>query len=473
MLLKTKLRTILNFFSDREYYRLLVKFALPIALQNLIMSSLNMAAVMMIGQLGEVSVASVGLANQIFFLLNLMVFGIVSGAAMFVAQFWGKQDVHNISRVVGLTLKLALIAAFFFWFVSQFFANFVLKLYTSDPQVITQGAQYLRILSWSFGFFAVSAVFSVASRSTGNVRLPLFVSTTALGLNILLAFPLIFGIKALGIPALGTSGAAIAGVIARSLECLAIVWFTYRDKGNPAAASLKDIISFDQKFFRSVMKPILPVIANETLWSLGITTYNSIYGHVGTDAVAAMNMVSTIDQIAFVIFLGLGTATAIMVGNLIGQDKRDQAFIYGGRSLLFQALGAMVMGLLVYLFAGQIFQFYKVSPNVIADAKAILTVMSIGMFVRASNHAIIIGILRSGGDTKFSLILDGLVIWIVGVPATAAGAFLFHLPIYFVYALTLTEETAKVIIGLWRYFSRRWIHDLTEKIKDISSLQAG
>jgi putative MATE family efflux protein len=361
-----------------------------------------------------------------------------------------------------------LIVALFFWTIAIFFPSTALRIYTTDTAVIEIGSRYLRIFGWSFGFFVITAVFSVASRSTGNVRLPLAVSTSALGLNILIAYPLIFGVKAIGLPALGVEGAAVAGLIARILECTAMLFFAYRDKTSPIAASLHDIYEIDWKFIKTVMKPVLPVIANEILWSLGITTYNAIYGHIGTDAVAAINIVGTIDQMAFVAFLGLGTATAIMVGNLIGQGKKEKAFIYGGRSLVIQSTGAMLMGVLVYFFAGNIFQFYKVSPIVIENARAILTVMALGLWIRASNHAIIIGILRSGGDTRFSLVLDGLVIWFVGVPVTAAGAFLFGLPIYFVYALTLSEEATKLAVGIWRFFSKRWINDLTQKVEEIS-----
>jgi putative MATE family efflux protein len=461
---------MIDFFRDREYFRLLVKFALPIALQGLVMSSLNMVAVIMIGQLGEASVAAVGLANQVWFLLNLVVFGVVSGAAMFVAQLWGKHDIVNIRRVLGITIKLGLLVALFFWIIAIFFPSTALRIYTTDPAVVEIGSRYLRIFGWSFGFFVITTVFSVASRSTGNVRLPLVVSTSALGLNILMAYPLIFGIKIIGLPPLGVEGAAIGGLIARILECSAMLFFAYRDKMSPIAATLHDILEIDWKFINTVMKPVFPVIVNEVLWSLGITTYNAIYGHIGTDAVAAINIVGTIDQMAFVIFLGLGTATAIMVGNLIGQGKKEKAFIYAGRSLLLQSTGAMVMGVLVYLFAGNIFQFYKVDPVVITNARAIMTVMALGLWIRASNHVIIIGILRSGGDTRFSLVLDGLVIWFVGVPVTAAGAFLIGLPIYFVYALTLSEEATKLAVGIWRFLSKKWINDLTQKVVEISPI---
>ena len=460
-------RRIIDFYRDREYFLLLVKFALPIALQNLIMSSLNMVAVILIGQLGETSVAAVGLANQVWFLLNLVVFGVVSGAAMFMAQLWGRGDIPNVRRVLGLTVKLGLLAALLFWALASFFSSTVLQLYTRDVAVIEQGSHFLRIIAWSYGPFAISASYYVALRSTGNVRLPLVVSTCALGLNILLSYPLIFGIHGIGLPALGINGAAIASLVARLVELLAVLVFVYRDPSSPVSASLRDLIAVDLKFSAAVLKPILPVIANETLWSLGITTYNSIYGHIGTTAVAAINIVSTIDQLAFVLFLGLGTATAIMVGNLIGQGDKEKAFRYAGRSLGLQGVGAFLMGIIVIMFAGNIFQVYKVSPEVIASAHKILVVMALGMWVRASNHVIILGILRSGGDTRFSLVLDGLVIWFVGVPLTAAGAFLFHLPIHLVYALTLSEESVKFAVGLGRYFSRKWINDLSGHVTQI------
>ena len=183
----------LDFYRDREYFRLLAKIALPIALQSLITSLINMVAVIMIGQLGERSVAAVGLANQVWFLLNLLLFGIVSGCAMFVAQLWGKKDIPNVRRVLGLAVKLGLFAALIFWSLAIFFPKMVLHLYTEDADVIQLGSQYLRIFGWSYGFYALSAAYGISLRSTGYVRLPLVVSTAALGFNILIAYPLIFG----------------------------------------------------------------------------------------------------------------------------------------------------------------------------------------------------------------------------------------------------------------------------------------
>lgn len=458
----------IEFINDREYFKTLVRLALPIALQGFISSSLNFVSVFMLGQLGETSVASVGLANQVWFLLNLMVFGISSGTSMFVAQLWGKKDIPNIRRVVGITIKLGLLAAFIFFIIACFFPETALRLYSSDPAVITTGSRFLKIMGWSYGFYAMTAVFSLSSRAVGNVRLPVIVSTGALVLDIMLSYPLIFGWSFLGIPALGVEGSAIAGLIARVLECLVLLFFIFRNPANPVAVRLGHILDFDWKFIGNVMKPVLPVIGNEFLWSMGITTYNAIYGHIGTSAVAAINIVGSIDNIAFVIFLGVGNATAIMVGNLIGQGKTAKAYTYAGRSLIIQASFALVMGILVILVAPAVLQYYRVAPEVIEFARKSLIVLGLGLWIRASNHTIVIGILRSGGDTRFSLVLDGLVIWLIGVPFTAAGAFLFHLPIYFVYALTLSEEITKFSIGLRRYFSRKWINDLTIRVEEVN-----
>ncbi len=456
-------KRLYDFYNDPDYYRQVFKIALPIMLQNLLMSSLNMVSSVMIGQLGEQSVAAVGLAGQLFFLLNLVLFGIMSGAAILTAQLWGKGDVENVRRVLGFAIKFGLIAGLVFWAISVFIPEAAMGLYTEDQAVINLASDYLRIFSWSFPLFAVTFAYAMVMRTTGNVRLPLVVSVSALALNTILAWLLIFG--ELGLPQLGIAGAAWAGLIARSVEFLLMIFLIYRKADTPTAARLRHLLDFDLPFIGAILKPVLPVFFNELLWSLGITTYSAIYARIGTDAIAAINIVSPIDQLAFVAFLGIGNATAIIVGNLIGKGENETAYRYAGRSLGLQMSGGLVMGLLVYLLAGPFFSLYNVSPGVVENARHILTIMAAAMWVRASNHIIIVGILRSGGDTRYSLILDGFVIWLVGVPLAAIGAFVFDLPVQYVYALALTEEITKFVFGLARYFSRKWINNLTSVVE--------
>jgi putative MATE family efflux protein len=452
-------KKVADFYNDPKYFRQLLIIAIPITLQNLLTSSLNMASSLMVGQLGEAPVAAIGLAGQLFFLLNLMLFGIMSGAAILTAQLWGKGDVENVRRVLGFAFKMGLAAALLFWGVSFFAPEFALGLYSSDPEVIQLGSEYLRIYCWSFPFFSVGFAYAMLMRTTGNVRLPLVVSVLALSINTVLAYVLIFGL--FGFPVMGIMGAAWAGLVARIVEFFLLIGFTYRNPNNPTAASLRHLFEFDPKFILNVFKPILPVMLNEIFWSFGITMYSVIYAHMGTDAIAAINIIQPIDQLAFVAFLGIGNATAITVGNLIGQGDNKKAYQYAGRSLGLQIGGGVLIGSLVYVFGGLIFSLYNVSAQVILDARHVLAFLSAAMWLRASNHVIIIGILRSGGDTRYSLVLDGFVIWLVGVPLAAAGAFLLHLPVEYVYALSLTEEATKFIFGIRRYFSWKWINNMT------------
>jgi putative MATE family efflux protein len=412
----------------------------------------------MVGQKGETSVAAVGFAGQIAFLLQLVHFGIISGAAMFTAQFWGRNDVPNLRRVLGLCLMIAISASLIFFALSQFLPTKILDIYTKDAEVIRLGAEYIRTYSWTFLFMAVTFSYAFVMRSTGDVKTPTTISVGALLISTFLSYSLIFG--KFGLPELGIQGAAVAAVISRGVECFALLIVTYAKK-SPAAASLRELTNFDTSFIARVIKPMLPVILNELFWALGITTYNAIYGRMGTESFAAMSIVAAIEQMAFVVFIGITNATSVLVGNRIGAGKEDEAYVYAGRSLGLGIMGGIVMGLLLQLVKAPVLSLYNVSPEVIANASHVLTVMMFFLWVRVNNMTIVVGVLRAGGDTRYSLFLDGFIIWLVGVPMAYIGANVLHLPVYFVYLCAMSEEAAKWILGIRRYFSRKWIHNLT------------
>jgi putative MATE family efflux protein len=456
------LKRVTQYYNDPDYFSQILTIALPITLQNFVFSALNMASVVMIGQKGEVAVAAVGLAGQVFFLLNLVLFGLGSGTAIFTAQLWGKGDVENIRKVLGLSLRLSLGAALFFFLLAQFFPAQVLGIYSTDPEVITVGAEYLRLFSWSFFFFAITFGYVFILRSTGNVRLPVIVSVVSLVVNAILTYGLVFG--AFWLPELGVNGAAWAVIIARGLECLILVIATYAAKNSPAAATWAELRFFSWEFTWKIMKPVIPVALNEIFWSFGITTYNIIYARMGTSAIAAINIFGTLDNMAFIFFIGLGNATAILVGNKIGAGDEASAQRYAGRSIgMAASLGVLVGGLML-LARNPVLSLYNVSPEVLSNAYKVMTIAALAVWLRASNMVIIVGTLRSGGDTVYSLILDGFVIWIVGVPLAALGAFFFLLPIEWVYCLVLSEELTKFTLGLRRYLSGKWINNLTQTV---------
>ena len=456
------LQRIRHLYRDPDYFTEMRKLALPIMAGQFMFSVMNMAGVVFVGQKGETAVAAVGLAGQAAFLLNLVHFGVVSGAAMFTAQFWGRKDIANLRRVLGMSLGLALATALIFLAIAQFMPETFLRVYSEDPAVIALGTSYMRIFSWSFLITAVTSSFAMVMRSTGNVKPPMYIGAAALGLNTLLSYGLIFG--KFGMPELSINGAAVANVIARAVECISLLAFIYVRK-SPVAASLRELTDLNLDFIRRMLKPMLPVILNELFWSLGITAYSAIYGRMGTDAIATVNIISSVEQVAFVIFIGISNATSVLVGNRIGAGKEQEAYEYAGRSLGLGMVGGVLMGILLQILKTPILSLYNVSPEVIYNAGLVMNVASIFLWVRVNNMTIVVGILRAGGDTRFSLFVDGIIIWIVGVPLAALGAFILHLPVYWVAVCVMSEEVTKWLLGISRYRSRKWINNLAHHME--------
>lgn len=452
------LRRVADYYNDPVFLKQLYKLAAPIALQNLLTASLSMVGSVMVGQLGDATIAAVGLASQIFFLLSLILFGIGSGSAMFTAQLWGNKDITSLHKVLGICLVMGLVTAGIFLFLCEVFPDHIIGIFTVDPQVISLGSQYLRIYAWSFLFFSVTSGFAAVLRSVGEVKLPMLVTVTALALNIALNYIFIFG--AFNIPAMGITGAAISALIARIAECLALVFITYRKK-YPVAAKFNELLGFNLGFCIKIFNPVFPVILNELMWSLAVTTYSVVYARIGTPSIAAMNIVGTVDNLAFVPFMGLSSAIAIICGHKIGAGEKNDAYRDIGRTLGLTFIFALLVSGVVLLAKGPVINLYKITPDVALYADRALIILALWIFIRSQNMILVVGMLRSGGDTRYSLFLDGVIIWLLGVPMAVLGGFILHLPVYWVYLMVMSEELTKCILGLRRYFSRKWIHDLT------------
>lgn len=451
---------LISLLSDKTFFKSAVKLALPIALQNFILSSLNLVDNIIIGGLGETAIASVGLANQYFFLLNLVAFGAVSGASIFVAQYWGKKDLKNIKRVLGICIITSITISLIFTLGAFLIPNTIIGIFSNDPKVISMGGNYLRIICFSYIVTCLSFTYSVTLRSMGQVRAPMLVSVIALGINTILNFSLVYGIGSF--KGIGVYGSAIATLIARILEFSMMIFTVYKFKF-PIAATFKELFDLSFDFIKSFFKVAVPVILNESVWALGVTVYSIIYAHMGTSVIAATNIVSTIDRLSMVIFFGFGNAAAIMIGNKIGQKKNEEAFLYAKRFIILCPIIGLLVGILIYIGAPAILFAYKVSPEVHGYSKSILHVLGIFLWVKVFNYTNVIGVLRSGGDTKFCLFLDMGGMWLVGVPLVALSGLYFHLPIGQVYIFVFMEEVSKFIVGLPRITSKKWINNLVSK----------
>lgn len=445
-------------FDDREFYTALLRLAVPIAIQQFVMNALNAVDVLMIGQLGDTAVAAVGLANQVFFLMALFLFGVGSGSAIFSAQFWGRRDLPNVRRMLGLALILGVSGSALFSLAAILAPRFMLSLYSEDPAVVAAGSRYLRVVGFCYVPTAISAIYGMILRSTRQVKIPMAVSVGALSLKTVLAYVLIFG--HLGAPVMGIMGAAVATCVARGLECLAILTLTYRLK-LPAAARVRELLDINRVLVGRFIRTASPVILGEILWSLGVTVYIAIYARIGTGPVAAVSIASTIEGIAQVPFMGMGNAAAIMLGNRIGAGDIEDALTDARRFLLLAVGGALVMGLLIFVSRALLLDLYRISPEAHDDALRVLAVMSFVLWLKAANLMMIVGILRSGGDTRFALFADTAPMWLLGVPIAMFSGLVLGLPIYWVVLLVVTaDEGTKFLLSLWRVRSARWIHNV-------------
>ncbi|SHJ31259.1 putative efflux protein, MATE family [Geosporobacter subterraneus DSM 17957] len=446
---------------DRVFYKTMMGIALPIALQNLISSSLNMVDTVMIGKLGEKQIAAVGLANQVFFLFILLMFGINSGCAIFTAQFWGKEDILNIRRVMGIALISGIAVSSLFGISAHFMPEKILRAFTRDTAVIFMGSQYLKIVSVSYLITAVSFAYAFASRSIGKAKLPMVVSAVSLLANTGLNYLLIFG--KFNFPRMGIQGAALATLIARTIEMILMLGLIYSNK-DVLAGTLKEMLSFDYSFFKKVYRTAIPVILNEGFWSLGMIMYAAAYARISTEAIASVQIANTIQGVFMVVSMGLGNSCAIMLGNVIGANRQKEAVVYGNTFCILGLIAGALLGIMLVLLSPMILGFFNISSVVYQNTSKILFIMGLFMAFRFFNTVLIIGILRSGGDTKFSLFLEMGSVWILGVPLAFLGALVFKLPVYWVYGLISLEELVKACIGVPRVISKKWVKNVIENM---------
>ena len=444
--------------EDRDFFVDLIQLGLPIALQNLISTALNLVDTLMIGRLGETSIAAVGLSNQIFFLLMLFLFGVSGGTAVFTAQFWGKKDRSGVHRALGIALLLAGVGTAVITSVVQLRPLQILGFFTNDTAVISEAIPYLKITSASYLFTAGTIVYQGILRSVGIVRLPLFLSAGALSVNAFLNYVLIFG--KLGFPTLGITGAALATAGARTLEMFILLFLVYAKK-TPLAASLKQLKDLKKAFLKRYLWKVFPVILNEVGWATGVTMFTLIYARIGTSVLAAYNITDTFSHLAFVLFVGSANAAAIVLGNMIGKGERFRAERCARTLLMVVPLAAAFFSLLIFLGAPGIPLLFKVSHQAKGLITSFLRILALVFFIKASNLHIIVGILRGGGDTHVCMMNELIPLWLISIPLTAFCGLYLHLPPVLVYSVALTEELTKYPTGLHRILKGNWVHDLT------------
>jgi len=445
-------------FVSSPFNKTLVTLAIPIMIQYLISASLNLVDTVMIGSLQEPAIAAVGFCNVVFFLIMIAMFGIGSGTQVLMAQFWGAKDIQNIKRVQGVGLLAGLVISIIFMLMTLLVPEKLMRIFTEDPEPIRLGIEYIRIVGISYVATAVTLSFTAVLRSIEQVMLPTVASVVALSLNTFLNWVLIFG--HFGFEAMGVKGAAIATLISRIVEMLIIIIVVYKKKW-AAASTPKEMFSFSRDVVRRVVKTSLPVFLNECLWSLGTSLYTVIYGHMGTDIAAAVNIGGTVERMAWIVVFGLGSAASIMIGKKIGEGEADTAYGYGKRFMQYTFVVALVISAILFAVNPHVLKLFDIKPESAAIALTLMNIFAGFFTLRAMSYVSCIGVLRSGGDARFCLLTDLIGIWAFGVPLAAVLGLVLEMPVWLVFVAVNVEDTLKFIPYIIRFKSKRWIKNLT------------
>lgn len=443
----------------RGFYAKVLAIALPISVQSLIQTSLNMIDELMVGQLGTTAIASVGIGMRPSFIYTFLMMGLAGGGGIFVAQFWGKGQRERLPAVVGSILAMGAPLMLLTVLISLLLPEQLMGLFTSDAQVVAQGAAYQRYLAPGFFFILFSSVYANLLRSTGHARLVMVFSLLKVVANTGLNYLLIFGHG--GFPRMGVAGAALATSIALGLEALSMLALIYYRR-LPGSFSLASLLRPDRELFALIWGTVSFMLVGELSWALGESAYAAIYSRISTGAMAAISMTFPVQGMSIGFFTGLSGAAAILVGYQLGAGYPHRAYLYARKILSVVLLAGLLAQLLIALNAYTYPLLYKVGPEVRQDASLLLLFFCLFYPVKILNMTLAGGVLRSGGDTRFTTLLGIFSSWVVSIPLGLLAAFVLDLPVYWVYFFVSLEEVMRLLIVWRRMRSKRWANNLVE-----------
>lgn len=450
--------------SDKDkFYKSVYKIAIPVTLQSLLMALLNLTDQLMVGQLGDVAIASVGMSTKIYGIIAVVLAGLSTGVSIYAAQFWGNKDAKSVSQVLGLGLIIGFVSSFLFSAAVFMDSQLFLSLFTTDVNVTHNGYIFLQIMSLGFVPVMLTMMYSAILRSTGHAKWPMYVSLITVVLNIMLNYLLIFG--NFGAPELGLKGAAIATLISRVLECLLIIGAVYRYR-LPGAVGLKNLFIIPKPLIRKFFGTTYPILLTELIWVLGETAYAIIYSRMGTMEMTAMTITFPLQGLCIGLLSGLASAAGVMVGNRLGANETDVALDHAKRFIRLGIVISLIVG--VVIAAGS--RLYVSAFNISEDAKQmgtyIIIVFAAFLWAKVSNMIMAGGILNSGGDSKFVFAMESTATWIVGVPSGLLLSYIWKQPVFLVYLVISLEEVVRFGFGYARIYSRKWMKNLVNDLAE-------
>lgn len=446
------------FTKDKSFYKSLVLLTIPIALQNLVTFSVNLADSVMVGSLGDAAVSGMYMGNQIQTLLQVFSGGIEGAVLILAAQYWGKRDTGSIRKIASIGMRFSLAVGLLLTLICALFPGEVISVFAKDADIIDTGARYLRIVCFSYLFFCLTQSLIAAMRSVEIARIGLYVSICSLLVNVGLNYVLIFG--KLGFPEMGVEGAALATLIARIVETaiIGVYVFIYDKK---LGLKLADLLKLDKSLLRDMIKYGMPIIAGQLVWATNMMASAAIMGRqTAAGAVTAMSIANTINSLAYVVMNGMASAVGIITGKTIGAGLGDKMREYAKTvQIIFLTLG-IVTGLSVFLIRDPFISLYAVSEAAVAEATKYINVLSITLVGTCYQAACLFGLVKSGGDISFVFKNDFIFVFFVVLPsaivATVLGA-----PAWVVFACLKCDQIFKCFVAVVKINRYNWMKNLT------------
>ena len=439
--------------SDKRFLQDVLRISIPVALQSMLQSSFSMVDQIMVGQLGDKSVAAVEIAGKPSFIYAFVIGAISTITGIMISQYIGNKNREAEEKSICVNFLVMILTGLTFLSVFGLFRNPFVEMFTEEEQVIAEGSTYLGIISWTFIPLGICSILGTALRCRDKSTWPLYIGIFSALLNTGLNYCLIFG--NFGAPRLGIAGAAYASVISQAAGALISILCFYRLYGR-----IRISLSLGKAGYSQYFMMLLPIVLNEFFWSVGQSVYTYVYGHMGTNELAGMSLTGAVQGLTMGALSGLSQAAGILIGKRLGSREYDAAYEDSKKLCGLGMAGSLVFTLLLILIRNPYVQLFNVSGDVRRIGADIMAAFAILMPVKVQNMILGGGIIRSGGKTKYVMMIDMMGTWLIGVPLALLTGLYFKIPVIWVYFVLSQEELVRLIVSVFMFRSRKWMHTL-------------
>ena len=445
------------FTKDRSFYRSLILLAVPISLQNLVTFAVNFADNVMIGSLGDDAISGVYVGGQLQSVVQMFVGGIEGAILILAAQYWGRKDRDSIRKVVSIGVKFALGVGLFTTLVAVLFPQWVIRIFTTEPGVIREGAAYVQIVGFTYLFFSVSQVMIAAMRSVETARIGLYISCMALVVNVCLNYVFIFG--NLGFPAMGVRGAAVATLISRIMEmCVSIGYVFFVDK--KLRFGWRDLLHTDGQLLRDFVRYGLPIIGGQVVWAVNSLANTKILGYYSAGVIAAASITGMLHNLVYVWMNGMSSAVGIITGKTVGAGQYEKMKEYSKTVQMIFLFVGLISGAAVFLFRDGFISLYNASPEAQEYSRQFINVISVTIIGTCYQAACLFGLVKSGGDISFVFKNDTIFVFLVVIPSSLIAMWL-GAPPWVVFACLKCDQILKCFVAIVKINRYNWMKNLT------------